>query len=181
MTTSTPTYFRPVNADTGQPTLAVYFTARLCRLVDAYKYDLEERSKELSGDVRSHLEQLGIPIRPTITQGRVRIVQEVNEEEEFSNPPEVISTVIAFLTDAEPDDPRLAILDQGFRSEALGAHVEFSVPTTESEAELEASIAAAKVRGAAYVAREKAKETAPAAAASSPGGVSDAVIDDLFG
>ena len=181
-TMTTPTYFRPVNADTGQLTLATYFTAPLCRLVDAHRFDLEDRIKELAGDVRDHLDQLGVPIRPTIAQGRVRIVQEVNEGEEFANPPEVTATVMAFLTDAEPGDPRLAALESGFHSEALNADVTFSIPTTESEAELERSIAADKARGAAYIAREKERQSAPAAGpATTPAGVSEDILDDMFG
>ena len=177
---TTPTYFRPINADTGQPTLATYFTAPLFKLFDAHMYDPEARIEELINDVRDHLDQLGIPIRPTIAHGRSRILQEVNEDEEFSNPPEFYSTVMAFLTDAEPDDPRLAALEPGFHSKALNTHVEFSIPTTDSEAELERSIAADRARGEAYIAKEK-ESASVAAAAPASAGVSDAILDDLFG
>jgi len=123
---TTPTYFRPTNAETGKPTLATYFTATLCTLADAHQYDLEARTNELAADVRDHLDQLGIPIRPTIAHGRVRIVQEVVEGEEFASQPEVTATVMAFLTDADPRDRRLAALVGGFRSERLdGAPIEF--------------------------------------------------------
>lgn len=177
---TTATYFRPINAETGQPTLATYFTATLCTLSDAHQYDLEARTNELAADVRDHLDQLGIAIRPTIAHGRVRIVQEVVEGEEYASQPEVTATVMAFLTDTEPGDPRLDALASGFRSERLdGAQVEFQVPTTESEAELERAIAAERSRGAAYVAKASAAaEPAPAAAADP---VEDSVLDDLFG
>jgi len=176
---TTPEYYRPINADTGQPTLATYFTAPLCKLESAYQYNLEDRISDLAGDVRDHLDQLGLAIRPTIAQGRVRIMQEVEEAEEFASPPEVYATVMAFFTDAEPDDPRLAALAGGFRSERLDTMVAFQIPTVESEAELERSIAADKARGAAYVARAtaEAESAAPAQAAE----VSDDVLDELFG
>jgi hypothetical protein len=177
---TTPEYYRPINADTGQPTLATYFTAPLCKLENAYQYNLEDRISDLAGDVRDHLDQLGLAIRPTIAQGRVRIMQEVEEAEEFASPPEVYATVMAFFTDAEPDDPRLAALAGGFRSERLNTMIAFQIPTVESEAELERSIAADKARGAAYVARAtaEAESAAPAQAAAA---VSDDVLDELFG
>lgn len=176
---TTPTYFRPINAETGQPTLATYFTATLCTLADAHQYDLEARTNELAADVRDRLDQLGIPIRPTIAHGRVRIVQEVNEGEEVSSQPEVTATVMAFLTDAEPDDQRLSALAGGFRSARLGgAQVDFEIPTAESEAELERVIAAERARGAAYVAKAAAEDPA---VSSAPAPVADDVLDDLFG
>lgn len=178
---NTLTYFRPINADTGKPTLATYFTAPLCQLADAYQHDLEARTNELAADVRDHLDQLGIAIRPTIIHGRVRIVQEVDDEEETANAPEVISTVMAFLTDAEPDDPALAVLADGFRSERLGGvQVVFEIPTTASERELERAIAADRARGAAYIAKAAVEDTTTAAAAA-PAVVSGEVLDDLFG
>jgi hypothetical protein len=177
---TTPEYYRPINADTGQPTLATYFTAPLCKLENAYQYNLEDRIADLAGDVRDHLDQLGIAIRPTIAQGRVRIMQEVEEDEEFAHPPEVYATVMAFFTDAEPDDPRLAALAGGFRSERLDTTVAFQIPTVESEAELERSIAADRARGAAYVARATAEAEAAAPAQGSVA-VSDDVLDELFG
>lgn len=176
---TTPTYFRPINADTGQPTLATSFTAPLCTLADAHRYDLEARTNELAADVRDRLDQLGIPIRPTIAHGRVRIVQEVVEGEEVANQPTVTATVMAFLTDAEPGDPRLDALAGGFRSERLdGGHVDFEIPTAESEMELERAIAAERTRAAAYVAKASA-ETASSSGAPAP--VADDVLDDLFG
>ena len=177
---TTPTYFRPINAETGKPTLATYFTATLCTLADAHQYDLEARTNELAADVRDHLDQLGIPIRPTIAHGRVRIVQEVVEGEEFASQPEVTATVMAFLTDADPGDRRLAALAGGFRSERLdGAPIEFEIPTAESEAELERAIATERARGAAYVAKAAAEAPAPTTTYAAP--VADDVLDDLFG
>ena len=160
-----PQYYRPINADTGQPTLAVYFTAPLYKLVDAHRFELDDRVADLASDVRDHLDQLGLPIRPTIARGRIRIMQLVEEGEEFASPPEVYSTVMAFFTDAEPDDSRLAALADGFHSERLGTTVVFEIPTTESEAELERSIAADKARGNTLVARAMAesKSDAPTA------------------
>lgn len=162
--TDGPTYFRPLNADTGQPTLTTYFTAALCPLAEAHHQDLEARTDELAADVRDQLDRLDIPIRPTIKHGRVRILQETDPDENGVNQaPEVYATVMAFLTDAEPDDARLAsLLAEGFRSERIGADVVFEIPTVESEAALEESIAADNSRGAAYLARA---ESARAAAA----------------
>lgn len=178
--TASQTYFRPINAETGQPTLAVHFTAPLCLLAEAHQYDLDDRIAALAADVRDHLDQLGLPIRPSIVTGRVRIVQEVVEGEEVASQPEVTATVLAFLTDAEPDDPRLEALAGGFRSERLdGAHVSFEVPTAASEAELELTIATERARGAAYVAKASAAAPAPTAAAADA--VTDDVLGDLFG
>lgn len=149
----TTTYLRPTNADTGKPTLAVYFTTTLCTLAAAHQYDLKARTDDLVADVRDHLDQLGIAIRPTIAHGRSRIVQEVSEGEEVASPPVIQATVMAFLTDAEPGDPRLAGLAGGFRSRRLdGAQVDFTIPTAESEAELEQTLAAERERGKAFVA-----------------------------
>jgi len=179
---TTPEYYRPINADTGQPTLASYFTASLCKLENAHQFNLEDRIADLAGDVRDHLDQLGIPIRPTIAQGprAVRIIQEVEEGEEFSKPPEVYGTVMAFFTDAEPDDPRLASLYTGFHSDRLDAKIVFQIPTVESEAALDRKIAADRARGAAYIARSRSEAaSAPTAAGSSD--VSDEVLDELYG
>ena len=158
---TTPTYIRPTNAETGQPTLAVHFTAELCKLADAHQYDLEARTQDLATDVRDHLHQVGLAIRPTLLPGRARIVQEVNEGEEVASEPVFLSTVIAFLTDAEPGDARLDALASGFYSGRVDTHVEFEIPTIESEAELEQAIAADRARGAAFV----ATSSAPAAPA----------------
>ncbi|SIJ34528.1 hypothetical protein [Mycobacteroides abscessus] len=132
------TYLRPINADTGAPTLAVYFTAALFDILRAHEYDLAKQTDELAADVRDELDRLGIGIRPTITHGRIRIMQEVEPDESGVNQtPMVFSTVIAYLTDAEPDDPRLSALAEGFFGERVDAHVEFEIPTTASEAALQ--------------------------------------------
>ena len=122
---TTPTYIRPTHAETGQPTLAVHFTAELCKLADAHQYDLEARTQDLATDVRDHLHQVGLAIRPTLLPGRARIVQEVNEGEEVASEPVFLSTVIAFLTDAEPGDARLDTLASGFYSGRVDNHVEY--------------------------------------------------------
>lgn len=130
-----PTYFRPVNADTGELTLAVYFTAALFELLHAYEYDPNKQTDELAADVRDELDRRGIAIRPTISHGRLRIMQETDPDEHgFKRKPMVFATVIAYLTDAEPDDPRLAELLDGFHGERVGSHIRFEIPTTDSEA-----------------------------------------------
>ncbi|MFA5709921.1 hypothetical protein [Mycolicibacterium sp.] len=171
-TTDGPTYFRPTNSDTGELTLTTYFTAALCELNDAHQFDLEARTDELAADVRDHLDKLDIAIRPTIKHGRVRILQESDPGEDgINHPPEVHATVMAFLTDAEPDDPRLALLlAGGFRSGRLDADVVFEIPTVESEAELEASIAADNARGAEYVAKASSAQAAEARHEANPYG-----------
>lgn len=165
-----PTYFRPRNTDTGQPTLTTYFTAPLCSLYEAHEYDLESRTDDLAADVRDHLDKLDIPIRPTIRHGRVRILQETEPDENgVRHIPEVYATVMAFLTNAEPDDARLVpLLANGFHSERIGADVVFEIPTVESEAALVESIAADNARGAAYVARADAARAATAAREDKP-------------
>ena len=167
-----PTYFRPPNSETGELTLATYFTAPLCALNDAHEYDLEARTDELAADVRDHLDKLDIPIRPTIKHGRVRILQESDPDEDGINHlPEVHATVMAFLTDTEPDDPRLApLLASGFHSGRIDAHVVFEIPTVESEAELEAAIAADNARGAEYVAKSSTARAAEARHEANPYG-----------
>lgn len=175
----TTTYFRPTNAETGAPTLAVYFTAPLCRFSDADRYDIGERIDELVADVRDVLHRGGIPARPTIARGRVRVLQEVSEVEQVANPPEIFATVMAFLTDAEPDDPRLAELAGGFRSERLdGALVEFEIPTEESESELGRILAEEKARGEAFVAVSTAAEAAASPSSSTVPPVDE---DDIEG
>lgn len=182
---STPTYFRPTNRDTGQPTLAVYFTAPLYPLAHAHLYDLEERTGELVADVRDHLHRAGLPIRPTITRGRVRLAREVVDDSGEALAAEVFATVIVLLTDAEPDDPRLASLAGGFTSTRLdGAPVRFEIPTTESEAELERTITAERERGEALIAADgPVSAVAPRAAVTSgaPAPAGDDVLDQLFG
>jgi hypothetical protein len=170
MTTSeSSTYFRPADADTGRPLLTTYFTAALCTLGDAHLYDLEKRSDELAADVRDHLDSLGIPIRPTIKQGRVRVLQETDPDENgYNQPPEVYSTVMVFLTDAEPDDPRLEQLADGFHAERIAADVEFQIPTVESEEALKAAIAADDERGRVYVAKATVERAEAARKEASP-------------
>jgi hypothetical protein len=182
---TTPQYYWAINADTGQPTLAAYFTAPLCTLEDARLYDVPTKISDLVDDVRDHLDQLGIPIRPTILQKRVRILQTVEEGEKFAQQPLVYATVMAFFTDAAPEDPRLVPLASGFHSSRLDAAVEFELPTVESEAELERSIAEAKTRDAAYIAKSKAESTAASdratTAAGSQKASADDVLDELYG
>lgn len=133
-----PTYFRPTNTDTGAPTLTVYFTAALFDLLVAHQFDLDKQTDELAADVRDELDRRGIGIRPTITHGRIRIMQDVEPDENGVNQtPMVFSTVSAYLTDAEPDDPRLAALTAGFYGERVDAHISFEIPTTATEAALE--------------------------------------------
>lgn len=174
-----PTYFRPLNLDTGQPTLTTYFTAPLCELVDAHKYDLEERSAQLADDVRDHLDRIGVPIRPTIMQGRVRIM--VDTEPDANGQlygPQVFSTMMAFLTDAEPDDPRLsALVSDGFHAERIDADVVFTIPTEASEAAIEEDIAETNKRGQEYIAKDIAAK-AEARRQSGPTAFDD--DDDLF-
>lgn len=130
-----PTYFRPINADTGAPTLAVFFTAALFDLLSAYEHDITKRTDELAADVRDELDRRGVGIRPTINHGRIRIMQDTDPDENgFKRKPLVHSTVIAYVTDAEPDDPRLADLAQGFFGDRVEAWVNFQIPTTASEA-----------------------------------------------
>lgn len=174
------TYFRPVNAETGQPTLTTYFTATLCPLHEAHRYDLEARTDELAADVRDHLDALDVPIRPTIKHGRVRILQESEADEHGTNRvPEVQATVMVFLTDAEPDDPRLSgLLADGFHSGRIDADVTFEIPTEESEAALEATIAGDNARGAEYIARADADRAAATEHAENPfGGDLEALFD----
>lgn len=134
-TTQGQTYFRPINADTGEPTLAVFFTAPLYDLMHAYEYDPDKQTDALAADVRDELDRRGIPIRPTINYGRLRIMQETEPDEHgYNRSPQVYSTVIAYLTDSEPDDPRLAELAGGFHGERIGEQISFEIPTTESEA-----------------------------------------------
>ena len=160
--TTVATYYRPIDAETGRPTLTTYFTAALCPLPDAHQYDLEDRTDDLAADVRDHLDRLDIAIRPTIKHGRVRILQESDPDENGVNRvPEVYATVMVFLTDTEPDDPRLAeLLASGFYSERVDADVVFEIPTVESEAALDSSIAADNARGAQYVARADTERAA---------------------
>lgn len=179
-----PTYFRPTNADTGAPTLLTYFTSVLCQLADAHLYDPDQRIDDLAADVRDYLDKLDIPIRPTIKPGRIRIMQEDEPDENMSyGVPEVYATVMVFFTDAEPDDPRLQpLLAEGFHAGRLNAHVEFEIPTTESEAALEAAIAADDARGAEFVAHATAERSQAAEkeakATADPFGKSD--LEDLF-
>lgn len=131
------TYLRPINADTGAPTLAVYFTAALFDILRAHEYDLAKQTDELAADVRDELDRLGIGIRPTITHGRIRIMQEIEPDESGVNQtPMVFSTVIAYLTDAEPDDPRLSALAEDF-SENGSMPTSSSKSPTASEAALQ--------------------------------------------
>lgn len=133
-----PTYFWPVNADTGAPTLTVYFTAPLFDLLAAHQFDIDKQTDELAADVRDELDRRGIGIRPTITHGRLRVLQETEPDENGVNQaPMVFSTVAAYLTDAQPDDPRLTALSSGFFGERVDAHISFEIPTTASEAALE--------------------------------------------
>lgn len=133
-----PTYFRPINADTGAPTLSVYFTAALFDLLRAHAYDLGKQTDELAADVRDELDRRGIGIRPTIAHHRIRIMQDIEPDENGVNQtPMVFSTVVVYLTDAEPDDPRLAALAEGFYGERVDAHISFEIPTAASEAALE--------------------------------------------
>ena len=157
------TYFRPINADTGELTLAVYFTAPLFDLLRAYEFDPTKQTDELAADVRDELDRRGISIRPTINHGRIDIRQETDPDENgFKRKPLVYATVIAYLTDAEPDDPRLAELAGGFQGERVGSHVSFEIPTSESEA-----AAAAKSRADAEAARQyRAKADSERAAAA---------------
>lgn len=177
-TDNQPTYFRPVNAETGAPLLTVYFTAALFELGDAHQYDLDAKLAELSDDVRDHLHRVGIPIRPTIKQGRVRILQEDEPDENGNNhAPEVFSTVMAFLTDAEPDDPRLEQLYTPFVGERTQVTINFSIPTVESEAAERAAEAQDQERANRYVARASAEREAAAREAADPFG---SEISDLF-
>lgn len=132
------TYFRPINADTGAPTLAVYFTAALFDILRAHEYDIAKQTDELAADVRDELDRIGIGIRPMISHGRIRIMQEIEPDENGVNQtPMVFSTVVAYLTDAEPDDPRLSALVKGFYGERVDAHIGFEIPTSASEAALQ--------------------------------------------
>ena len=173
-----PTYFRPVNADTGELTLAVYFTEPLFDLLSAYENDPNKQTDELAADVRDELDRRGIPIRPTIAHGRLRILQETEPDEfGFKRKPMVHSTVIAYLTDAEPDDPRLAELAAGFRGERLGATVSFEIPTTDSEA-----AAAERARAEAEAAsqyRARADTERAAAAEKDARTAADPFADDM--
>lgn len=116
---------------------------------------------DLAADVRDHLDRLDIPIRPTIKHGRVQILQETDPDENGAvRAPEVYATVMAFLTDAEPDDQRLVpLLAEGFRGDRIPADVIFEIPTVESEEALAASVAADNARGAEYVARSGTERT----------------------
>lgn len=174
-----PTYFRPTDADTGRPLLTTYFTAPLCTLSDAYKYDLEARMDELAADVRDHLHNVDIPIRPTIKQGRVRILQETEPDENGNNhSPEVYSTLMVFLTDAEPDDPRLQQLYAKFHAERIDADVAFSIPTVESEEALKAEINADEERGKRYVAKASEERAAAVKEAADPFGADRSALFD---
>lgn len=165
----THTYLRPTNADTGEPLLTVAFTAALCPLGDAHLYDLEARMADFAADVRDHLGALQLPIRPTIKQGRVRVTQESEPDENgYNKPTQVNSTMLAFLTDAEPDDPRLDELARGFHAERIDADVVFTIPTEESEAALVEEIAAENIRGAAYVAKASAEREEEVRMAADP-------------
>ncbi len=173
-----PTYFRPVNAETGEPLLTVYFTAALFELGDAHLYDMDTKLADLSADARDHLHAIGLPIRPTIKQGRVRIMQETDPDAEGYNRPAVVrATVMAFLTEAEPDDARLRQLHDGFVGERTKVHVDFSIPTVESEAAEREAIAADEERGRQYFARASAEREAAAKEAGDPFG-SD--LSELF-
>lgn len=169
MTDDSPTYFRPVNAETGEPLLTVYFTAALFELADAYQYDIDAKLADLAADVRDHLHRVGLPIRPTIQQGRVRILQETEPDENGHNrPPEVYATVMAFLTDAEPDDPRLQPLYGGFTGERTGVTISFSIPTVESEEAERGTMKADEERGRNYVARATAERESATKEAADP-------------
>ncbi len=170
---ASPTYIRPTNAETGAPTLAVYFTAALFDLLSAYQYDTNKQTDELAADVRDELDRLGIAIRPTIGHGRLRIVQDIEPDENGQNQiPLVYSTVIAYLTDAEPDDSRLVALQAGFYGQRIEAHISFEIPTTESEAALEEADRASAEAVGQYNAKADAERSAAAAkyakAASNP-------------
>lgn len=182
-----PTYFRPINADTGEPTLAVYFTAILFDLLSAYEHDIDKQTDELAADVRDELDRRGIPIRPTINRGSLRVLQETEPDENGINqPPMVHSTVVAYLTDAEPSDPRLTeLLADGFYAERVDAHVTFTIPTEESEADAIAedrrSAAAAQEYNAKADSERAAAAEREAKAAADPFG-KDVIGDmgDLF-
>lgn len=178
------TYFRPINADTGEPTLAVFFTAPLYDLMHAYEHDPDKQTDELAADVRDELDHRGIPIRPTINYGRLRIMQETEPDERgYNRSPQVYSTVIAYLTDAEPDDPRLDALASGFRGERIGEHISVEIPTTESEAaraeqERAEAEASRQYRAKADARRAAAAEKDARPAASDP--FADDDMSDIF-
>lgn len=158
MTAETKTYFRPTNAETGEPLLTTYFTAALFKIGEAHDHDLDTAKADMVADVRDHLHRLGIPIRPVIRDSRLRILQDIEPDENGRYQPAwVHSTVMVFLTDAEPDDPRLDELSGGFIGERTKVRIEFSIPTEESEAELIAEIEAVNERGRRYLAKASAE------------------------
>ncbi|ART70492.1 MULTISPECIES: hypothetical protein [Mycobacteriaceae] len=179
VTTGEPTYFRPPNADTGEPTLAVYFSAELFPLMRAYEYDVAAKTDQLAADVRDHLDRLGIAIRPTIRHGRLRAMQDIEPDENGVNrDPMVVSTVVAYLTDAEPDDPRLVpLLENSFHGQRIDAQIEFEIPTTASEAALAEQEKADAERAAEY--RVKA-DAARAEAADREARPFDQDMSELF-
>lgn len=181
-----PTYYRPINADTGELTLTGYFRGVLCALGNAHEYDSEERIQELADDVRDHLDALGIPIRPTIMPGRVQLlrtlISEEGEPEEFGTP-EVHASVMVFFTDAEPDDPRLTpLMGDGFHATRLDTSVYLEIPTVESEAELHAALSADIAAGKEFEAKASVERSAAAVqaakSAADPFGKDE--LDDLF-
>ena len=124
---------------------------------------------------------MGLPIRPTIKQGRARVMQNTETNEDgYQKPAMFYSTVLAFLTDAEPDDPRLAALSNGFVGERTKVHVEFSIPTEESEAEVRAAIEEANERGRRYVAKASAERAERAEAAKRDEDPASVDMSDFF-
>lgn len=163
--------------------LAVYFTAALFDLLDAYANDISKQTDELAADVRDELDRLGIAMAPSIKHGRLRIAQETEPDEDGMNrSPKVHSTVIAYLTDAEPDDPRLDALRAGFYGERSESRIEFEIPTTESEAALAEQERAEAEAVNQYSAKADAERAAAARQDAAPdysSAFADSVSEDM--
>ncbi|KXO92923.1 Uncharacterised protein (plasmid) [Tsukamurella tyrosinosolvens] len=157
--TETATYFRSPNPETGSEALTVFFTAPLCDLTEAAQYDLDKLTEDLISDARDQMAAAGLASRPNIAYGRIRILQDIEPDENGVNHiPQVYATVIAYLTDAEPGDSRLdSLLDAPFRGDRTGADIEFTIPTVESEAEIEEEIRQDASRGQKQIAEADAE------------------------
>lgn len=149
----TDTYIRRVDPNTGKAGLAVHFTAPLYSLYEADSHDPRKRLSDLADDVRDRLHTAALPSQDDLFTVRARLAREIDEVTGITYTPEIFATVAAYLTDAEPGDPRLEqLLKDGFISARLDdVPVRIVVPTEESEAELEKTIAEAHARSAAEV------------------------------
>jgi hypothetical protein len=144
------THIRPIDPDTGRPSLAVHFSAPLFRCVEAHLFDADSRITQLASDVRDQLHVAGLTHQPTLYRVRTRLLKEVDDAG-VAYEAELFATVRALITDTDPDDPQLArLVSTGFVSSRLDdVPVTVEIPTAESEAALEESIADAHRRGGA--------------------------------